>query len=261
MSEFWKQKYSEKSNTESHVNIFRSLEIENYLRQLFKKKGYDLQNSKLNFSNSVLTIFLSKYRSGKPVRKETKRTQKNTFWEDTIKTLNRFTHNKFHINLKVINSKCLNKKIDKNLQNMNFYRFRIPELKRLYTTLATHPASSELLSDFVTTQLRTTKRHNFFLSSLKESLTLLIKQEHSAIKGLKFLIKGRLNNAPRSQKRIIKMGKIPIMTQNINITYSESIAYTPNGTIGVKLWVASKRFQKEKIIQTQEDLVKNLLTQ
>jgi hypothetical protein len=259
MNPFWKQKYSEKSNTESHVNIFRSLEIENYLKQLFKKEGYDLQNSRLNFSNSALTIFLSKYRTSKPARRKTKRTQKNTFWKDSIKSINKFTDNKFHINLKVISDKCLSKKVDKNLQNMNFFRFRIPELKKLYTTLATHPNSSELLSNFVTTQLRATKRHNFFLGSLKESLTLLIKQKHSAVKGIKFLIKGRLNNAPRSQKRVIKMGKIPIMTQNMNISYSESTAYTPNGTIGVKLWVASKKYPKKKITQTQEDLVKNLL--
>lgn len=260
MNEFYKQKYSEKTNTESHINIFRSLEIENYIKQLFKNTNFELQNFKLNFSNSIFTLYLSKCRIYEPVRKKAK---KKAFWKTSvIKTLNKFTNNKSHVNLKVTNDKYFNKKTGGSLQKMNFYRFRMPELEKLYTTLATHPNSSELLSNLVVTQLRTTKRHNFFLSSLKESLTLLIRQKHSAVKGLKLIIKGRLNNAPRSQKRIIKIGKIPIITQNTRITYSERTAYTPNGTIGVKLWVSSKKKNtKKKLFQQKRILTQNLIPQ
>lgn len=260
MNEFCKQKYSEKTKTESHINIFRSLEIENYIKQLFKKTNFELQNFKLNFSNSVFTLYLSKCRIYEPVRKKGKR---KTFWKSSvIKTLNQFTNNKLHVNLKVTNDKYFNKTIGGSLRNINFYRFRMPELEKLYTTLATHPNSSELLSNFVVTQLRTTKRHNFFLNSLKESLTLVIRQKHSAIKGLKLIIKGRLNNAPRSQKRIIKIGKIPIITQNVKVTYSECTAYTSNGTIGVKLWISSKKKDtKKKSFKQKKPPIKKLILQ
>lgn len=257
MSQLCKQKYFEKTNTESHITIFRSLEIENYLKQLFKKTNYELQNFRLNFSNSVLTIYLSKCSIYEPVRKKNK---EKSFWKKSIiKTLNQFTNNKYHINLKLTNKGYFNK--NKSLQNINFYRFRMPELEKLYTILATHPNSSELLSNFVVAQLKTTKRHNFFLNSLKESLTLLTKQKHSAINGLKLIIKGRLNNAPRSQKRRIKIGKIPVITQNINITYSECTAFTSNGTIGVKLWVSSKNHVNKKLSKQKKIPIKNLISQ
>lgn len=264
MSEDCKQKYSEKTNTESHINIFRSLEIENYIKQLFKKTNYELQNFKLNFSNSVLTLYLSKCsiytRAQKKVKKKSLKFLDNPFWKNSIiKTLNQFTNNKSHVSLKVVRDPCFNNKISRSVQNMNFYRFRMPELQNLYTTLATHPNSPKLLSDFVVAQLRTTKRHNFFLNSLKESLTLLTKQRHSGIKGLKLIIKGRLNNAPRSQKRTIKVGKVPIMTQNIKITYSESTAYTSNGTIGVKLWISSKKQAKKRLFKQKKIPIKSLI--
>jgi ribosomal protein S3 len=62
MNKHWQAKYFEKSAKESHVNIFRSLEIENYFKQLLKKKGYNLHSYRLNFSNSVLQIFISAYK-------------------------------------------------------------------------------------------------------------------------------------------------------------------------------------------------------
>ena len=40
MNKYWKSKYFETHAKESHVNIFRSLEIENYLKQLLKKKRF-----------------------------------------------------------------------------------------------------------------------------------------------------------------------------------------------------------------------------
>lgn len=53
----WKFKNFEKSNSESHINIFKSLEIENYLKQLLKKTNKKIHTYKLNFSNSTITIF------------------------------------------------------------------------------------------------------------------------------------------------------------------------------------------------------------
>ena len=38
MNENWKSKYFETNTKESHINIFRNLEIENYFKQLLKKK-------------------------------------------------------------------------------------------------------------------------------------------------------------------------------------------------------------------------------
>ena len=46
----WQSKYFEKTAKESHTNVFRSLEIESYLKQLLKKK-------KIQFTLSPIKYF------------------------------------------------------------------------------------------------------------------------------------------------------------------------------------------------------------
>lgn len=54
--------YFEKTKEESHINIFRRLEIENYFKQSLKKQqGFDLHTLKISFSNTRVHIFLSIY--------------------------------------------------------------------------------------------------------------------------------------------------------------------------------------------------------
>jgi small subunit ribosomal protein S3 len=105
--------------------------------------------------------------------------------------------------------------------------------------MVTHKNSAKLLSDFIALQLRT-KRHNFFLNFLKESLNFIINQKFSRIKGIKVIIKGRLNNAARSRHYLIKVGKISLIKIKSKINYSESVAFTSNGTLGIKVWINEK---------------------
>ena len=64
---YWKHKYFEKSSYELHSNIFKSLEIENYIKKILKNYGFNLHNYKLNFSNSVINIFLSIYKTERKI--------------------------------------------------------------------------------------------------------------------------------------------------------------------------------------------------
>lgn len=253
MNKDWKLNYFEKTKNESHINIFRSLEIKNYIEQRLKKEGFQLHSHKLNFSSSILTIFLSLYQKDKKrcfLKKnlELEQISKTRFLKNILKNLNRFTHNKFHITLtiQVINVGKKRKNAEKTL--LPFNRFKLPDVKRLYLPLVTQKNSAELLGTFITKQLEATKQHNFFFSFLKESLTLLLKQNCSRVKGLKILIKGRLNNAPRSRSFVIKINKIPILTENILINYSESTAFTSNGTVGVKVWINNSKLTKNEIV-------------
>ena len=99
------------------------------------------------------------------------------------------------------------------------------------------------IRDFIAEQLRITKLHNFFLSSLNKSLTLIIPQKC-------FKIKGSLNNAARSRNQIMKIGKVPLLTENIKIDYPESTSFTPNGTIGVQVWISQKKSKTVENIKT-----------
>lgn len=251
MNKDWKLKYFEKNTYESHVNIFKSLEVGNYFKQLLKKQGFNLQSYRLIFSNYMLNIFLSIYKKNEKTahsnkneglnNKKTKVFSKINL-KNILKNLNEFIGNRLHITLKImiINNPKRHKTTNKILSSLNLHRFRISEMKRLYFTLATQPDSAKLLGDFIAEQLRITKRHNFFLSSLNKSLTLIIPQKC-------FKIKGSLNNAARSRNQIMKIGKVPLLTENIKIDYPESTSFTPNGTIGVQVWISQKKSKTVEI--------------
>lgn len=258
--------YHEKTDRESHINIFRSLEIENYFKQSLKKQGFNLHDHNFSFSSTKIKIFLSLYNktesrkkdlrkklpshSDQIISKQKMKSHKNNledqtrqnFWKNSLKGLNRLTENQYQITLKIkwVSKKFLEKNARKSVSDLR-YKFRIFEMKRLYLALATQKNTSGLLSFFISDYLKTTKRHNFFLNSLIQGLALIVKQKSSKIEGLKILLKGRLNNAPRSRNKIIKIGKIPLITKSIDLDYSESVAFTQNGTIGIKVWVNQKK--------------------
>lgn len=264
MKNHWQSKYFEKSDKESHINILRSLEIENYLKQLLKKKGFNLHSYRLNFSNSVLQIFVSAYQKTLLNRKnnnfKTKKTEVLTrmLSKNILKTLNHFTRNKLHIHLRVLNLNNHNKQ-NKAQDNINLSRFRIPEIEQLYPQVINQKDSAKLLGTFIAEYLKTTKRHNFFFNSLNKSLNAVLKQQNSKIKGIKILIKGRLNNAARSRNQYIKIGTIPLITKSRDIDYSESTAFTPTtGTIGVKIWISHKKELKVDEIKKTDTRISSL---
>jgi small subunit ribosomal protein S3 len=291
-NQYWKHKYFEKNSHELHTNIFRSLEIEQYLKKVLKNYGFNLHNHKLNFSNFVINIFLSIYKNktdrkirlknknklldlNKKIENYYKKKSINNsptkikyiktlklyrncllkFQKDNetkkfdsiskkiIESLNLFIKNKYNIVLTIqeINFVNLNSKTEQTL--INFRKFeKAPffiEGSTLLTPMVTHKNSAKLLSDFIALQLRT-KRHNFFLNFLKESLNFIINQKFSRIKGIKVIIKGRLNNAARSRHYLIKVGKISLIKIKSKINYSESVAFTSNGTLGIKVWINEK---------------------
>ena len=258
MNNYSQARYFEKTIKESHVNIFRSLEIENYLKQLLKKKEFNLHSYRLNFSNSVLQILISTYKKAAPNRKNNRlKTKKAELVskiksKNILKALNRFTNNKLHINLKVLNLQ--NHSLQKRLKTtQNLSKFRIPEIENLHPIVINQKDSAKLLGTFIAEYLKTTKRHNFFFNSLSKSLKLMLKQQDSKIEGMKILIKGRLNNAARSRNKLIKLGTIPLITESRNIDYSESVAFTSNGTIGVKIWISHKKLQSASKITANCD--------
>lgn len=107
--------------------------------------------------------------------------------------------------------------------------------------------SAKLLSEFISdqfklNQLKTdqasiSRKDNYFLGFLKQSLDLILKSSKSSITGIKIAIKGRFNKAPRAKKVIMHFGKFSLPSFNSKIDYFQSTAYTSNGTFGIKVWI------------------------
>jgi ribosomal protein S3 len=97
-------------------------------------------------------------------------------------------------------------------------------------------------NQFKTDQMTISRKDNYFMGFLKQSVMLLIKSETSCITGIKIVIKGRFNKAPRAKTRIIHFGKFSLQSFNSKIDYYKSTAYTINGTFGIKVWLCENDF-------------------
>jgi small subunit ribosomal protein S3 len=74
-----------------------------------------------------------------------------------------------------------------------------------------------------------------FRRALKSTLDAVSKQRY--VKGVRIMVKGRLNGAEMSRKEWVIKGGIPLHTLRANIDYGKANAYTTYGVIGVKVWI------------------------
>jgi len=163
-----------------------------------------------------------------------------------FKVLSLFTNNKFNI---IINFCCINKDLTflKRTQKKNFILLqkfkRTPFLKEgielLFHTVYNR-SSANLLARFIALQIKKIKRHKFFLSFLKQTLSTLIKSTFSKVKGIKIIIKGRLNGVPRAKHKIVTIGDVPVQSISENIDYSQITTHNSNGSYGIKVWIVEK---------------------
>jgi len=112
--------------------------------------------------------------------------------------------------------------------------------------------SAKLLADFLsnhfklnqlkTDQMTISRKDNYFLGFLKQTILLLIKSHASRLTGMKIVVKGRFNKAPRAKTSIIHVGKFSLQTFNSKVDYHQSTAYTINGTFGVKVWLCENDY-------------------
>jgi len=121
----------------------------------------------------------------------------------------------------------------RKFKNNNFFK----ETLNILIITSLKKKSSLLLANCISTQLSFLKKHNIFIKFLKISLILLLKTNFNKLKGIKILIKGRLNGRLRKNKKTIKLGKLGLNSINSKIEYNESTSFTLDGTIGVKVWI------------------------
>ena len=175
--------------------------------------------------------------------------EKNNFLEQILESLSLFTHKKFHIFLTLQN---LNKGVSMRLseEEQKFLKKKILFFKRysrnkffkeslnIILIMTKTKDSAKLFSYFLAEQFSSQKRHNHFLIFLKRILTLFISSKFSGIEGIKIVINGRFNGAPRSKSRLMLIGNIPIQTISKRIDYYQTTSFTRNGTFGIKVWVS-----------------------
>jgi hypothetical protein len=171
-----------------------------------------------------------------------------------LESLSLYTKKKIHIFLKlqnlnkfkqlsynqIKNCKIVFKQLKKFIKN-SFFKEAI---NILFISISKRK-SSKLLAEFISYQFKLnqiksdqiaiSRKDNYFLGFLKQSIKLLINTEISRLTGAKITIKGRFNRAPRAKKIIMQFGKFSLQSINSKIDYFQSTAYTINGTFGIKV--------------------------
>ena len=163
----------------------------------------------------------------------------------------------FKNKIAIIKTQDLSKKfehyINKNQHYLSNYKTTIKLFKRFLkdplqknlikilfiTTVEKH--SAKLLADFIALYLnKNKKKHNYLFFLLKKVLTNLLKLNFTKITGIKIMITGRFNGAPRAKSRTLTLGVVPLQSFTSNIDYHNSTSFTQNGTFGVKVWICEK---------------------
>lgn len=60
---------------------------------------------------------------------------------------------------------------------------------------------------------------------------------NKAVLGVKIALSGRLDGREMARDEWLKRGRIPLQTFRANIDYADAVAFTVQGTIGVKVWI------------------------
>jgi ribosomal protein S3 len=168
------------------------------------------------------------------------------FLAQVFTVLNLFTGNQLNI---VVNFCCVNKNIQflKSTQTPSFISFQkfrsTPFFKEgieLLFNVTYNTNSANLLAKFIASQFKKVKRHKSLLSFLKQTLSVLVASSLSKIKGVKIIVKGRLNGVPRARHKIITIGDIPVQAILAKLDYSQTTAHNSNGSYGIKVWIVEK---------------------
>ena len=111
----------------------------------------------------------------------------------------------------------------------------------IFRICISHTDSAKLLSEFIAFQLKKqSRKSNLFLRFLKNLLSNVQTIKFSILKGIQVKISGRFNKIPRAKVLLLKAGQVPIINLSSKISYHETVSYSQNGTLGVKVWLIEK---------------------
>jgi ribosomal protein S3 len=110
------------------------------------------------------------------------------------------------------------------------------------------------MSFFVAHTIKFFKNHKWFLKFIKKGLSALVKRKNFIIKASTIQLKGKVNGVDKAKSSIINSRKpVPLIQIGSPINYAETTAFTPDGTLNIKVWVEyhklnyAKRTTKNKI--------------
>jgi ribosomal protein S3 len=224
-------------------NKNNNLLFESFSKAYFLKQYLDSHLPTNSFFKNFQEIHTNKYLHSSSGIK----TCVKGFLEQIFAVLNLFVIGT-HLNI-VANFGCANKNMQvyKSTQKktlISFQKFKnIPFFKEgieLLFNVVYNINSANLLAKFIAFQFKKIKRHKFLISFLKQTLSFLLASSLSKVKGVKIIVKGRLNGVPRAKHKILVIGDVPAQTISSKLDYSQVTTQNSNGSYGIKVWIVEK---------------------
>lgn len=241
-----------------YKNVFYPLFFLKYLKQLFDKKKIFVSNSSFSILGNQIfltvdlffrTVKINKFKRNIVFLKQ--KLVKNLIISRLYHKILSF----LKANLLIISIKNLNTFSNKQLFLKLFYKF-----KKFHITL--FPRRFNFFIDFIKIsvlflyskvnlnfylevlgqifKILPKRRHNLFFTFLKQYFEILIYNieinEKMSLKGIKFMISGRIMAKSRAKFKYFQIGKIPLQSIDSNIDFSKLHVYTFYGVFGLKLW-------------------------
>ena len=251
----WSFKYTNQNSEESSIFLYKNIEIQNYINKIFKHYDIFVTNCKIEHTTSTvkILIFICKLNFAKNKLETNKHVLSNIITKILTLSTNLYLKNKITIIKTQDLSEKFQIKINKNSNYLYVYKKQIRSFKKflkdpmqkniikILFIVISEKNSAKLLADIISLYLtRNKKKHNYLLFLIKKVTTNLISTNFSSIKGIKIIITGRFNGAPRAKSKNLTIGIIPLQSLNAKIDYYNSTAFTQNGTFGVKVWICEK---------------------
>lgn len=205
----WKSKYIEKKPTESSITIFRDLEIQKFISQLFARYGLKIQNCKIYYSENCLHIYISYYNSTRPLLVNYKiKTKPKKKISELVK--NKITNIKKATTIKQFYFiKAYKKTFNKSTKKKSFQDWYLLQ-KRTHRLNTIKNVQNYINEKNYKTSDKQSK--NLFVSKILKSLNLFTNKKHDIFLNLK-----QLNKETALFQKISKINKHKIKKKFIKL--------------------------------------------
>jgi len=258
-------KYIYSNFEESSVLLYKSIEINLYIRRLFKSFGLIVHTLKFEYFKRGInvTIFVVSKNlkfSGNFMSYDDIFYKNNSFHlifclikKSILEVLSRYTgSNSIKIYVQNIYNKFLTR-IFKSKNDLKSYQkilkifrkfFKNTFIKEIFIASSIsvfEKGSANYLANYLGKYfVHHKKRHNYLFSFLKKLFPLLLSSSFAKATGIKISIKGRINGAPRAKTTTLQIGQIPLQSLALEVDYYNQVVHTINGSFGVKVWICYK---------------------
>ena len=249
-------------NEKESRKLLCGLNFLKFLDQLLKRKNIILTDKTLNFDKNQSYLNLTLFFKTAKLLNYKRKISKKWKTSNCNTKATRFLIKEFSLlksNLISLRLKVINKKINKELVRFFYHklkRFSGLLFSRRFNFFIDFLKASSLFSEdllpiqaylsffgqiFRVLQKRTHSRFLLFLKIVFDLMVINTKikrvSEKSNVKGLRFVLNGKLKGKPRASSACGQFGCVPISTIAQNIAFAKLHIYTLYGVFGLRAWV------------------------